>query len=446
MTEAVAAADRDGEDPPSEEAAAVRTGMGTFDSLRVRNFRLLLIGTTLANAAQWIQQVTLGWLVYDITGSGTALGSINLVRSIATVGLAPVSGVAIDRFPRRDLMLVINAWLLLASLALGLILISGEQAVVYLFVFTFLGGIAQAFDMPLRQTVVFVLVPRELASNAVALIQTGWGLMRSIGPAVGGVLIVLFGPGGNFLVMAAAYALIMLNTLRLRFPPEATARPARAPLWQNMKEGLQFVARQPTTRTFLLMGWVLPLLIVPIYIALPPIYAKTEFDGGPEVLGLLMSSVGIGGIFGGLVSASLGSVDRRGLVQLAALFLTSLSLIGFGLSSNLWLATALFGVSGFFEMIFLTSNQTLLQLSIPDALRGRVTSITTLSAGLSPLGGMIAGVGADLVGPRAMTLLLGALAAAVPVLVFLFVPLVREYRISRAIRGETVGPAAGGAH
>jgi MFS family permease len=417
--------------------------MGTFDSLRVRNFRLLLIGTTLANAAQWIQQVTLGWLVFDITGSGTALGGINLVRSIATVGLAPVSGLAIDRFPRRNLMLAINAWLLLASLALGLILISGEQAVWYLFVFTFLGGIAQAFDMPLRQTVVFVLVPRELASNAVALIQTGWGLMRSIGPAAGGLLIALFGPGGNFLVMAAAYGLIAVNTLYLQFPPQAPSGPRRAPLLQNMREGLRFVAHQPATRTFLLMGWVLPLLIVPIYIALPPIYAKSEFDGGPEVLGLLMSSVGVGGIFGGLVAASLGRVDRRGIVQLAALFLTGLSLIGFGFSTDLWLATLLFGISGFFEMIFLTSNQTLLQLSIPDGLRGRVTSITTLSAGLSPLGGMIAGAGADVVGPRAMTLVLSALATAVPVLVFFFVPLVREYRISRAIRAEPAAEPAG---
>jgi MFS family permease len=343
-------------------------------------------------------------------------------------------------------MLAINAWLLLASLALGLILISGEEAVWYLFVFTFLGGIAQAFDMPLRQTVVFVLVPRELASNAVALIQTGWGLMRSIGPAAGGVLIALFGPGGNFLVMAAAYGLIAVNTLYLQFPPQPPAGPRRAPLLQNMREGLRYVAREPATRTFLLMGWVLPLLIVPIYIALPPIYAKSEFDGGPEVLGLMMSSVGVGGIFGGLVAASLGHVDRRGIVQLAALFLTSLSLIGFGLSTDLWLATLLFGVSGFFEMIFLTSNQTLLQLSIPDALRGRVTSITTLSAGLSPLGGMIAGAGADVVGPRAMTLVLSAIAAAVPVLVFFFVPLVREYRISRAIRAEPAAEPARAGH
>jgi MFS family permease len=162
------------------------------------------------------------------------------------------------------------------------------------------------------------------------------------------------------------------------------------------------------------------------------------FGGGPDVLGLLLSSVGLGGIFGGLVAASLGRVDRRGLVQLLALFLLSLTLIGFGLTSHLWVALVLLAASGFFEMIFLTSNQTLLQLSIPDELRGRVTSITTLSAGLSPVGGLIAGIGSDFIGPQGVTLILCTLSALLAVLVFLFVPLVRDYRISR-----TIGAGAG---
>src|SRR5262245_45600088 len=182
--------------------------LGTFASLRVRNFRLLLIGTTLSNAGQWIQQVTLGWLVYDLTGSGAMLGAINLVRSVATIGLAPVAGVAIDRFSRRTLMLAVNAWLLVISLVLGIVLLSGPARIWYLFAFTFLGGMAQAVDMPLRQTLVFALVPRALAPNALALVQTGWAVMRSLGPALGGFLILWFGPGGNFLIQAIAYALI----------------------------------------------------------------------------------------------------------------------------------------------------------------------------------------------------------------------------------------------
>lgn len=130
----------------------------TFASLRLRDFSLLLIGTTISNAAQWIQQVTLGWLVYDLTGSGTMLGTISLVWSVATLGLAPLAGAAIDRISRRWLMVSVKVWLLIISLVLGLVLLFGHAEVWHLFVFTFLGGVAQAIDMPLRQTVTFDLV------------------------------------------------------------------------------------------------------------------------------------------------------------------------------------------------------------------------------------------------------------------------------------------------
>ena len=166
-TEAAAApADATGRAAPAEK-------IRTFASLRLRDFRLLLLGTTLSNAAQWIQQVTLGWLVYDLTASGTMLGTINLVRAAATLGLAPLAGVAIDRFARRTLMLVVNGWLFTISLTLGLALLAGQTAIWPLFVFTFLGGVAHGVEMPLRQTVVFTLVPRQLEPNPVALVQTG---------------------------------------------------------------------------------------------------------------------------------------------------------------------------------------------------------------------------------------------------------------------------------
>jgi MFS family permease len=425
--------------PPVETEGA---GFGTFESLKIRNFRLLLIGTTLSNAGQWIQQVTLGWLVYDMTGSGTMLGTINLVRSFATVGLAPVTGVLIDRFARRTLMILINTWLLAISVALGLVLLMGHRELWYLFLFTFCGGVAQTLDMPLRQTVVFTLVPRALAPNALALVQTGWGLMRSLGPAVGGFLILWFGPGGNFLVQGIAYGLVALNILRIQFPPQQTFAVSRGPFLQNLKEGLRYVAHERVTRTFLVMGWILPLFIIPNFSALAPIYAKDAFEGGPEVLGLLTGSVGVGGILGGLVAASLGSVDRRGLVQVGAMLLLCASLVGFAFSPHLAPAMLFFGLAGFFELIFITGNQALLQLSIPDELRGRITSITSLSAGLMPLGALFAGVSADLIGPRSTTIILCGAAAAIAVSILAFVPLVRNYRLSRAIRTRAVAPGA----
>lgn len=130
-------------------------------------------------------------------------------------------------------------------------------------------------------------------------------------------------------------------------------------------------------------------------------------------------------------------------MQLVALAALAASLIGFALSPALAVALPLLALSGFCEMIYLTTNQTLLQLSIPDELRGRVTGITSLNAGLSPLGSFIAGIGADLAGPRAVTLALSGVAAAIAVVTFLASPTIRDYRLSRALAPAPAGEAAG---
>ncbi len=417
-------------DIPTKNPDSLISG-GPFASLRIGNFRPLAIGTTLSFTAQWIQQVTLSWLVYDLTGSGIMLGTINLVRSAASVSMIPTAGILIDRFNRRKLMLLTDGWLFLVTAILGLLLISGHSHLSFLFVFAFLGGLAQTVDLTIRQVVVFDLVPRRVTPNALAIIQTGWGLTRSLGPALGGLLILWLGPGGNFLIQSGAYALIALTILQTRFPTR-TAGEVQGSALQNIREGIKYVVKAPVTRTFALMGFVLPLLIVPTFSVLPPVYAEKVFGGGPDVMGYLMAAVGVGGIIGGLVTASLGSVDRRGLLQIISLFLLSLSLIGFAFMTTLTYALLLLALSGFFEMIFLTTNQTLLQLSIPNEMRGRVTSLVNLNAVLSPLGGLIAGIGTDLMGgPKWITIVFCGITACIAIGVLLFSPTIRNYRLSK---------------
>jgi predicted MFS family arabinose efflux permease len=257
--------------------------------------------------------------------------------------------------------------------------------------------------------------------------------MRSIGPALGGFLILWFGPAGNFFVQAAAYALVTLTVLKLHLPREEP-NVAKGNVRGSLREGWNYILSEPTTLAFVLLGWLLPLFIIPNFSALPPIYAKDVYAGGPDTLGTLLSAVGVGGIVGGFVTASLGKLERRGLVQLASLLLLSLSFIAFAFSTELWMGLVLMALAGFFEMIYLTTNATLLQLSIPDALRGRVTGIVSLRSGLMPVGAFIAGIGSDLVGPRTMTLILGGITGVIAVIVYLASPLVREYRLSQAIK------------
>src|SRR4030042_6304727 len=132
--------------------------IGTFASLRIYNFRMLFAGTTLSNAAQWIQQIALSWLIYDITGSGTILGTVNLVRSIAALSMIPVAGILIDTLKRRNLMMINNAWLLVVTAGFGLILLLGFDQMVYVFLFAILGGVVGTIDNTLRQVIMFDLL------------------------------------------------------------------------------------------------------------------------------------------------------------------------------------------------------------------------------------------------------------------------------------------------
>ncbi len=396
---------------------------------------MLFAGTTLSNAAQWIQQVTLNWLIYDITGSGTLLGTVNLVRSVASLTMIPAAGILIDRLKRRNLMMINNYWLLIITAGFGVILLLGLDQMVYIFIFAVLGGIVGTIDNTLRQVLVFDLLPRHLTPNGMALIQTGWSLMRSIGPGLGGFLILYLGAGGNFMIQAGAYALIIFTILKINFPVRTTTSTVKSSPVENIKEGFKYIKNERVTRTIMMLGFILPLLIIPIFTVLPPIYAVEVFgDDSGRILGFLMASVGLGGIVGGFVTASLGRMERRGLLQLGSMFFLSLSLVGFALSNVLIISLLFLVLSGFFEIIFLTTNQTLLQLSIPDDLRGRVTSVVNLNMALQPLGGLIAGAGSDLLGgPKMITISMAGLAAVVVVIVLFTSPTIRNYRLSQAI-------------
>ncbi len=424
---------------PSESQTAVPSQRHhparSFTVFHQANFRWFFLGTILANCATWTQDVTLSWLVYDLTASGAMLGTLSLVRTIATLGLSPMGGIAIDRRSRHSLMFMTNGWFLVINIGIGLALLTGMTQVWPLLLFSLLTGIGQAIDYPLRQTVLFVLVPRRLTPSALGINQTGWAVMRTLGPTIGALLLVQIGAGGSFLIQAGLYALITLTILRLHFPPQPSSEPGTA-VGSNFAQGLGHIVKNGTTRAFTFMGFILRLFIIPTFVVMPAIFAKDLFQGGPQVLGWLLSSIGFGGIVGGLVATSVIKADRRGQVELGAMLLLGLSLVGFAFSTQLWVALVFLWLAGFFEMIFLINNQTLLQLSIPDELRGRVNGIITLGSGLVPLGSLIAGIGADTIGPRPTAALMGGAAAAITVLVFLLSPTIRRYRLSQVLAAE----------
>lgn len=267
-------------------------------------------------------------------------------------------------------------------------------------------------------------------------------MMRSFGPAIGGFLLIRFGPGGNFLIQAATYVLIAFTIMQLRFPAQNYNVKRDSPM-QNICEGISYVLKEPVTRTFVLMGFILPIFTIPLLTVLPPIYAVKIFnDPTGKVLSILMALTGVGSMLGGVAAASISRVERRGLVQIASLFFLAISLVAFAFFTQIWSACLMLDSAGFFESIFMTSNQTMLQLSIPDKLRGRVTSVVNLSTALSPVGGLLAGVGSDLLGgPKMITITMAGTGACLAIIVLFTSSTIRNYRLSQGIAANAAPPA-----
>ncbi|MBI2867015.1 MAG: MFS transporter [Chloroflexi bacterium] len=421
----------------------VQEELGPFSSLRFPGFRYLWAGAIFSSVGQWLQQLSLGWVVYDLTGSGALLGTLNSMRGVTTLTLGLSSGVVIDRVDRRKLLLWIPLALLVSSSILGGLLLLDRVQVWHLFVFMAFFGLMQAFDHPLRNTVIFDVVPRSHTPNAVTLNTSSFTFTRALGPSVGGYLIAWFGAGGTFFVQAFAYLIAAATRFRIALPPKPQS--SRRSLMKDFREGAAYVVRERVTRSYILIGLVAYLLLIPTFSTLSPIYAKDVFGRGPEALGFLIGAVGAGGIIGAFFMASLGKVERRGLLQLWSLLAFAMSLIAFSYTPSLWLALPALALAGFTEMIFLTTNSVLVQLSVPDELRARVSSILVLNNGILPLGALIAGFSADHLGAPMVTRLTAGIAAIIAVAVFFGSPTVRNTRLSQLIAsGPHAAPVRSG--
>lgn len=431
--------------------------MGTFHAFQYRNFRFLWTGNAFTSMGQWIQQTTLGWAVYDLTGSGSLLGAVNSLRTMTPFFLAPATGLTADRFSRNRIIGISQVCLFLNCFVLASALLMGWATVWNLFAFTLVIGIANGFNMPARQTMVFDVVPRDVIPNAISLNNMANGSMRTIGPGVAGLLIVTFGAGNSFLVQGLMYLGVLWTVWALRLPPRPASVPKR-PSFADMTEGYRYVLTNPQARLLLLMGMLPGLLLIPTHMVILPIYAKDIFEAGTTgpgagatSLGLMVSSIGFGGFLGGLLTASLNRVDRRGLLQLGALFVYSVAHIAYALlgplTGNLYLALVCLVFAGAAESVYGTTNQTVLQLMAPNELRGRIAAALQVQPLSLGLGGLTTGAAADLFGPTETSLFISVVACCIGLIILTISPRMRDLRLSKlgpdAVPGQPTGGARG---
>ena len=366
-------------------------------------------------------------MVYEITASGTLLGAVMGARAIPMFLLAPLSGVAAERYDRRRLLQGSQALAAAVSLAFGAALALGMVSTWMLVAFTVLMGAANVLDRPARLTTAFELVAREDAVKAVALNTMGFSMMRIFGPAAAGYLIGWFGAAGSFFIQGLLYAASAALVLMVVFPARREAVPGRSAL-ADMLEGLRFAAGDPKMRMLVVLGALPYLLLVPVAGTLFPIYAKDVFDAGPQGLGMLLTAVGAGGMLGGLAANMLARAERQALLQAAWVVVMAGAIAGVAASPSLVAALAFSVVGGAAEMAHTASNMAMLQMHAPEGMRGRIASLTMLYPAMISVGAFVAGPLSDLLGVRGASVALAATATAAMGALYFSSPRLREMR------------------
>jgi len=348
------------------------------------------------------------------------------VRVIPLLLLAPLSGVAADRFNRRRLMQLSQALAAVVSFAVGAALALGVVSVWMLFVFTLLMGASNVMDRPARLTTALDLVPRDAAVKAMTLNTIGFSIARVIGPAAAGYLIAWFGAAGCFFIQGALYAASGLVAFAIVFPPRH--KPEGRSALADMVEGLRFVARDRSMRILIAIGALPYLLLVPVWGTLFPIYAKDVFKAGPEGLGILLTAVGVGGTLGGFIANALARVERQALMQTAWILVMAVAIIGLAASPNVPIA-AIFGfIGGAAEMAHTASNMASMQMAAPQEMRGRVASLMMLYPAMISAGAFLAGPLSDLMGVRGASIFVAGVSIMATAVLYVFSSHLREMR------------------
>jgi MFS family permease len=368
-----------------------------YAALRIVDYRRVLAGNLLSSIGQAIQVVAVGWDLYVRTNDPLSLGLVGLARYLPMLLFFLPAGHAADRYSRKHLVMSANGLICLAGT--GLAALSWYQGPIPLvYVCLFIAGIGDAFTRPARAALVPQVVPLELLANAVTWNSSGWQIAATIGPALGGFIIALFGGHAAFAFVAAAicYAasIVLLATVRPR-PTSITREPVSI---GSLTAGIQFVAHSP----LILATLTLDLFAVLFggATALLPVYARDILHGGPTALGWLRGAPGLGALLMALVMAHRPPLRRAGPTLLFAVAGFGLATIVFGLSENFALSFLMLAVIGALDNISVVVRGTLIQVLTPDSMRGRVSAVNSLFIGSSnELGDFESGSVAALFGP-----------------------------------------------
>jgi MFS family permease len=370
----------------------------TFSSLSVRNYRLYFFGQIVSMSGTWIQSVAQMWLVYELTGSGVALGVVTALQFTPVLVAGMWGGIVADRFDKRKILIATQTAAALLAGLLGTLTALGMIELWMIYVLAFALGIVSVIEVPTRQSFVVEMVGEDQLSNAVGLNSTVFTSARVIGPAVAGLLIAGVGIAWCFLINAVSFAAVIVSMTKM--DPAELHRGApleRAP--GQLREGLRYVWNTPVLRSSLLMMAIIGTIAFNFRILLP-VMAEREFGGGAGTFGALSAVMGVGTVLGALFAASRRQPTRKTLIYSAIAY--GVLIVIAGLAPTLTLAMIALVPMGAAGIAFVVTANSTLQLNATESMRGRVMALySVVFLGSTPIGSPIVGWIGETFGVRA---------------------------------------------
>jgi MFS family permease len=364
------------------------TRVGTFESLRVRNFRLFFSGQLISQIGNWLTLIAQALLVLKLTDSGFALGLLAACQFGPVLVLGAWAGLVADRSDKRTLLMIVQSFAMLQSFALAFIAFMHQPPVAAIYIVAVLGGIATAFDNPARRAYVVEMVPEANVQNAVSLNSALMTGSRVVGPALAGLLITTVGYGWTFAADGVSYLAVILGLFLMRTrenrPHVVTPRGKG-----QVREGLRYVRTMPELFVPMVMMAIVGTFAFNFQTVMP-LFIKRTLHGTDRTFTLIYSVISIGSLAGALLSARRSSVSVRNIIWAAYAFGASMLLLA--ITPNVPFTYPIGILVGISSIAFMTTSTAIVQLRSDPSMRGRVLALQAMVfLGSTPIGGPILG-------------------------------------------------------
>jgi MFS family permease len=385
----------------------------TFRSFKSRNYSLFFFGQLISRVGTWMQRTAVIWVVYTMTHSVFMIGLTTFAEQFPSFLLSPAGGIAADRYSKQKLVLITQIIAALQATALAIVFIIGYHQVWLILSLSIVLGIANAFEVPARQSMVNDLIDnKEDLPNAIAINSSLNNLSRLLGPALSGFVLARYGAGVCFASNAISFIAVIASLLMMKVPQQLITT-TRKKLSADFTEGLNYVRRHHEIgNTVLLLA--LTCLLVNTYNTLIPVYAKEIFKGNAATYGYLSAFIGLGAVISTLSIASRKAGHNMKKVLRINIIIVGLALIAFSYThyfpANLLLAI----LAGFGTMSVIPICNTIIQMASSPAMRGRAVSFFTMAAfGTIPIGSLLVGWLSNYIGPQNCILFQGIIALVI---------------------------------